>query len=283
MDVVTTVVVTRDRWPDLRSSLPRHEGPVILVDNGSVDGTPEHVRRHFPEVDVVALPRNHGAAARNLGVARARTDLVAFADDDSWWAAGALARAAGCFQEHPRLALLAARTLVGTGGALDPASAIMARSPLGRSPDLPGPSVLGFVACASVVRRAQFLAVGGFDRVVFFMGEEQRVALDLAALGLGVCYVDSVVAHHHPSTARDDGSQRRREVLASRNAVLTALMRRPWSGVARVVGQEARRGPSGRVGVLHAATRAPLALVERAVLPPDVEGAVRVLEADSRG
>jgi glycosyltransferase involved in cell wall biosynthesis len=146
-DRVTVVVATRNRWPDLEQSLPRHEAAVILVDNGSTDGTPERVRERFPHVEVVELPHNQGAVARNIGVRRASTPYVAFADDDSWWAPGALARAAGLFDEHPRLALLAARMLVGPAERPDPVCELMATSPLGRDPDLPGPSVLGFLAC----------------------------------------------------------------------------------------------------------------------------------------
>src|SRR4051812_31562735 len=117
---VTTVVMTRNRWPDLRTSLPRHEGPVLVVDNGSDDGTAELLAEHFPGVTVVPLGRNLGAVARNIGVERATTPYVAFADDDSWWAAGALQRAVQHFEASPRLGLLAARVLVGDSHALDP-------------------------------------------------------------------------------------------------------------------------------------------------------------------
>lgn len=278
MSDVTIVVATRNRWPDLQLSLPRHEAPVILVDNGSQDGTPERVRRDFPNVEVVALDRNLGAVARNVGVQRAHTALVAFADDDSWWEPGALDHAARLFAEYPRLALLAARLLVGEGESLDPTCATMARSPLGSAADLPGPSILGFLACGVVVRASAFLEAGGFDPVVFFEGEEQRLAVDLAALGHGLCYVDSVVAHHHPSTDRDERSRTRRQVLSSRNAVLTAVMRRPWRQLARIVVHESRRGPAGRRGVAHAVLRSGKALKRRRPLPPEVESALRQVE-----
>ncbi|KRE41553.1 glycosyltransferase family 2 protein [Knoellia sp. Soil729] len=278
MAAVTTVVATRNRWPDLERSLPRHRAPVILVDNGSQDGTPERVRREFPHVEVVALGRNLGAVARNVGVERARTPLVAFADDDSWWEPGALDRAARLFAEHPRMALLAARLLVGDEESLDPTCAAMARSPLRRAPDLPGPSILGFLACGAVVRTSAFLEAGGFDPAVFFFGEEQRLAADLAALGGGLCYVESVVAHHHPSADRDEGSRRRRQVLSSRNAVLTAVMRRPWRQVARTVVHEGRRGAAGRKGVANAVLRSGMALRRRRLLPPEVESDLRQLE-----
>ena len=273
-DDVTVVVATRDRWPDLQRSLSRHQSPVILVDNGSKDGTPSLVRRHFPHVRVLELGRNRGAVARNVGVRKAETTYVAFADDDSWWAPGALAKAVSAFNSHPRLGLLAATVLVGEEARPDPISALMAGSPLGRSSDLPGPSVLGFLACSAVVRREAYLSAGGFDNLIFFMGEEERLSLDLAALGWGLSYVESVVAHHHPSPAR---SVPAREVRAVRNRVLTALLRRPWPVVAETLVHSVRAGQTGRAGVVAALPRLPQALVRRRPLPPHVEAARRLL------
>jgi GT2 family glycosyltransferase len=272
---VTTVVMTRDRWPDLERSLPRHQTRVVLVDNGSTDGTPAQVRRRFPGVEVVELGRNHGAVARNIGVRRAGTPYVAFADDDSWWSPGALARAAGLFDAHPRLGLLAGRILVGPDEEVDPVCTLMARSPLPREADLPGPSVLGFLACGAVVRREAFLAAGGFDDVVFFMGEEERLALDLAALGWGLAYVDDVVAHHHPSAVRDTLA---RKALVERNRLLTLALRRPWPLVLRTLAGELAAGPAGRAAVRQALPRLPRALAQRRALPPGVEAARRLLD-----
>jgi GT2 family glycosyltransferase len=266
---VTVVVASRDRRDDLLRSLPHHRAPVVLVDNGSTDGTPQAVRERLPHVQVVALPGNLGACARNVGVRAARTPYVAFADDDSWWAPGSLARAADHLRRHPRLSLLAGRILVGPQERLDPLSREMARAPLGRSSDLPGPDVLGFAACGAVVRRDDFLAVGGFDDVVFFAGEEERVVLDLLAAGRGLAYVDDVVVHHHPSPRRH--SSQRRARLVVRNRLLTAWMRRP----ARLAAAEtvrALRGPRvEREGALDAVRRLPAALRRRRRLPAHVE------------
>ena len=274
-ETLTVVVMTRDRWPDLKRSLTHHEAPVILVDNGSSDDTPDLVRAHFPHVQVVELGENLGSTARNIGVQRARTSYVAFADDDSWWAPGALAEAARVLDAHPRLAVLAGRMLVGDEERPDPVCAAMADSPLPPEPDLPGPSVLGFLACGVVVRRDAFLAAGGFDEVVFFMGEEERLALDLASLGWGLAYVDRVVAHHHPSPVRDTVARRAR---AGRNRLLTTVMRRPWPVVARAVADDLRQGPAGRVAVRQAVARLPHALRARRVVPPHVEAARRLLD-----
>jgi glycosyltransferase involved in cell wall biosynthesis len=276
---VTVVVMTRDRWPDLQRSLPRHEAPVILVDNGSTDGTPERVRRESSHVDVVALGRNHGSVARNIGVQRATTPYVAFADDDSWWAPGALADAVDILDAHPRLALLAGRMLVGEDERPDPVCELMADSPLGTESDLPGPSVLGFLACGIVVRREAYLAAGGYDDVVFFMGEEERLALDLAALGWGQAYVDRVVAHHYPSPSRDSV---KRKARAARNRLLTTVMRRPWPVVLRAAGEDLRAGRAGWLAIAEALQVLPKALGNRRVVPAPVEARRRLLDDPKR-
>src|SRR5215212_8503970 len=155
-DRIAVVIATRNRVASLLATLDRlralPERPrVIVVDNGSTDGTADAVRGEHPEVEVLCPGRNLGCGARNDGARASRAPYVAFSDDDSWWADGALGRAADLFDASPRLALLAARVLVGPEGTLDPVCDAMAASPLGTGEGLPGPRVLGFVACGSVV------------------------------------------------------------------------------------------------------------------------------------
>jgi GT2 family glycosyltransferase len=264
---VAVVVVSRNRRDDLLASLPRHEAPVVLVDNASTDGTVAAVRAAHPEVTVLTLDRNVGARARTVGVEEAGTPFVAFADDDSWWAPGDLDRAVAIMRAHPRLGLLNARILVGPEERLDPVCAEMAGSPLGTEPDLPGPSLLGFVACAALVRTEAFAAVGGFDPVVRFPGEEERVALDLAAAGWGLAYVDEVTVHHHPSPRRED--PQRRQAALWRSRLLTALMRLPAGDVARVLAEAVRSG-RGRAGLWRALPDVPAALRRRRPIPAHV-------------
>ena len=276
---VTVVVASQNRRADLLTTLARHEAPVVLVDNASTDGTVEAVRAAHPEVTALPLDRNQGAHGRTLGVARAGTPFVAFADDDSWWAPGDLARAVGILRAHPRLAVLNARILVGPEERLDPVCREMAASPLGRPPDLPGPALLGFVACGAVVRTEAFQAVGGFDPVVRFPGEEERLALDLATAGWGLAYVDSVTVHHHPSPRRH--SPGRRQVAIWRSRVLTAVMRRPPVDLARVLASAVR---SGRPGwrAWRAPSRTCLGALRRRPIPPEVRKDLARL-ADGRG
>jgi GT2 family glycosyltransferase len=285
---VAVVIATRNRGTELLGTLTRlrslpERPPIVVVDNGSTDGTPARVRAHHPGVRVVELAANRGAAARNVGARLVASPYVAFSDDDSWWAPGALARAAELLDHHPRLAVLAARVLVGLERRLDPVCAEMAASPLPRAPDLPGPSVLGFVACGAVVRRAAFLAARGFDRRLGVGGEEELLAVDLAARGWGLAYVDEVVAHHHPSPSRDPARRRRIQV---RNALWSAWLRRPLGSAARRtidLTATALDQPGTWPGVMEALAGLPWVLRERRPVPRELEAALRALAGAATG
>jgi Glycosyl transferase family 2 len=112
---------------------------VVVVDNGSSDGTPTAVAGRFPEVEVLALDRNLGSAARTVGVEAVREPYVALCDDDSWWAPGSLPHAERLLDDHSRLALIAGRVLVGEGLREDPTCRAMDLSPLPRRAGQAGP------------------------------------------------------------------------------------------------------------------------------------------------
>ncbi len=281
---ITIVVLTHERRDEVLRTVSRllaaHDGlPVVVVDNGSTDGTEAALAARFPTVRRVRLARNQGAAGRNAGVRTAATPYVAFCDDDVWWDEGALARAAAFFDAYPRLAVATARVLVGEAGREDPACAYMARC--GRvDPAVPGLEVAGFLAGACVMRRTAFMAAGGYEARLFIGGEESLLALDLLAAGWRIAYVPELVAHHHPSSHRDAG---RRRLLLLRNALWCAWLRRPAAAAWRETRERlgAARGLGLRAQSLAAALAGlPWVLRHRRVLPPHVEAALHRLDPE---
>ncbi|WP_153505058.1 glycosyltransferase family 2 protein [Cumulibacter manganitolerans] len=110
---VTAVMITHNRRAEADRALTRLEGlpeqpPIIVIDNGSTDGTAEMVADRHPDATLITPGENLGAVGRNLGVARARTPYVAFCDDDTWYDPGALTAAADQLDRHPRLAVVTA-------------------------------------------------------------------------------------------------------------------------------------------------------------------------------
>ena len=222
---VGVVIATHNRRESLLRTLAHlaalpEQPATMVVDNGSGDGTAPAVAASFPGVRLLRLDRNLGAAARNLGAAQIGTPVVAFSDDDSWWAPRALATAAGTFRRHPRLGLIAARVLVGEERRLDPVSTLM-EGPT--PPGLPGPRVDGFLACGAVVRREAFLAAGGFCAQFLIGSEESLLATDMRAAGWDLCYRPDVVAFHHPHS----GGRPDREWLHRRNDLWASWLRAP--------------------------------------------------------
>jgi GT2 family glycosyltransferase len=252
--------------------------PVVVVDDASTDHTSERLREHFGHrIHVITLDRNLGGAARNRGVEFAASPLVAFADDDSWWASGSLTAAAECFVADGNLGLLAATVVIEPTQRIDPIVAQFAGSPLATTAI--GPSVLGFLACGAVVRRRAFLEAGGFHPLLHVGGEEALLALDLRAAGWTLAHVPEVQAHHAP--APDEAGRAGREVRMSTNRVLVALMRRPptrvWHELRWLAGRAASE-PAARRALWRVVVNVVPALRSRRRLPDAVETEARLLD-----
>ena len=284
---VAVVVITHQRRDEVLLALSRlvalpEQPHVVVVDNGSTDGTAEAVAERFPQVELVASPENLGAIGRNVGVARVDTPYVAFCDDDTWWDPGSLPTAADVLDAHPRLAVVTARILVEPGGREDPIVPELRDSPVQGADWLPGPALGSFLAGASVVRREVFTEVGGFSERLWLGGEEELMAGDLAAAGWELCYLPALTVHHQASKARDSHRRRRDGI---RNTLWTTWLRRPVRPALRRTVHLLRTLPRDRVtaqGLWAAARGVPWVLRERRVLPPHAEARFAALEHTQR-
>jgi GT2 family glycosyltransferase len=285
---VAVAMITRNRADEAVAAVGRllelPERPaVVVVDNASSDGTAERVVAAHPEATVVRAEVNLGAAGRNIGVKLSAAPFVAFCDDDTAWAPGSLARAAALLDRHADLAVVCGRVLVGDDGREDPVCAEMAATPLPPRDGLPGVPVLGFLACAAMVRRTAFLGAGGFERRFLVGGEEELLALDLAAAGCALAYVPDVTVLHRPSARRDHADRRR---IQARNALWVSWLRHPpdlaWAKTTRLA-RQAVADPGVRRGMVEAAAALGWVARSRRRLPADVANCARLLhEADRR-
>jgi mycofactocin glycosyltransferase len=200
-DVVTAIVPVLDggeRLAGLVAALAA-EGPVIVVDDGSGDGSAERAERAGARVLRHDAPRGP-AAARNAGLAVASTELVAFLDADCEVAPGWRRGLAGLFAADPDLALLAPRVRSAPG---DSALARFeeAGSPLDLGPhaSLVGPErrIAYLPAAALLARREALLELGGFDESMRF-GEDVDLVWRLLAAGHRVRYAPSREVLHRP-------------------------------------------------------------------------------------
>jgi glycosyltransferase involved in cell wall biosynthesis len=80
---------------------------IIVVDDGSTDGTTAWLRTHHPQIRLITLSGNGGAAAaRNQGVENAQGQFLAFLDSDDEWHPHYLQRQLDTLAQHPEAILV---------------------------------------------------------------------------------------------------------------------------------------------------------------------------------
>ena len=107
MALVSVIIPTFNRWAMvcdavesvLRQSHKTYE--LIVVDDGSQDGTIEKLRRYGSRVNLLFQPRRGVAAARNLGVRCSRGRYLAFLDSDDLWLSRKLETQIAFMEQNP--------------------------------------------------------------------------------------------------------------------------------------------------------------------------------------
>ena len=193
---------------------------VIVVDDGSTDGTRELVLAHGSNVRYIAQQHSGPATARNRGVEAARGDLLAFLDADDLWVEGKLACQTRGLESHPEVDMV-------FGHTEEFFSAELSREERARIRLLPGHQ-LGLLPGAMVVRRQAFDRAGGFDPR-WRVGEFIDWYLRATGLGLTAVMLPDLVLRRR--LHRSNLGRRERDARADYAAIVkVALDRRRRSG-----------------------------------------------------
>jgi glycosyltransferase involved in cell wall biosynthesis len=119
---MTCIIPTRDRRDMVLQairSVMGQEGKVsevIVVDDGSLDGTTEAVRTRYPEVKLVSTPGLGPGAARNRGVAESTGEVLMFLDSDDRWLSSHSDALMGLMREGYEVAYGVTQTMDSLGG-----------------------------------------------------------------------------------------------------------------------------------------------------------------------
>ena len=222
------VVLTHNHKARLLQTLRALEGlpdgwPIIVVDNGSTDGTAKAVGREFPAVMLIRSRRNIGAAARNIAVAYAHTPYVAFSDDDMRWEPGALEKAVAIMDANPGIAVVSGCIRLADSGRIDP-RCLAASHFAAAHHNSSSSRQLALQPDACVLRTRAFYEAGGFWPPMYKDGEEVLLALDIADRGWHMIYTDEVRGWRTSNMSCTQPSQIRRRL---RNTIWAAWMRLP--------------------------------------------------------
>jgi GT2 family glycosyltransferase len=188
---------------------------ILVVDDASADGTPERLRRDWPQVDLLVLPRNSGlVTAVNAGLALSDAEYVALLNNDTEPEPGWLAALVDALERHPNAAAVASKLLLfDQRDTFHAAGDTYARS--GR----PGnrgvwqrdvgqhdceEEVFGACAGAALYRRSALDDVARIDGAILDSGfymycEDVDLSWRLRLLGYSIVYAPAAVVYHHLS------------------------------------------------------------------------------------
>ena len=180
---------------------------IILVDNGSTDGTQPWVEERFPEVRVARLEKNRGVPGGvNYGIAQCRGRFIAILNNDIEVVPEWLGESIRALEQHPEAGFTSSRIrLFYQRDRLDTAGEIYFREgfPAKRGflyrdgPDFDEPAwVFGACAAAAVYRRELFDAVGHFDEEFQASLEDLDLSFRAQLQGFKCRYVPTAVIYH---------------------------------------------------------------------------------------
>jgi GT2 family glycosyltransferase len=260
---VSVVVINwngRDYLRACLESLARQESvdfEIIVVDNGSKDGSQEMVRTDFisrPEfrVRLIANEVNKGfCGANNQGFALARGRFIAILNNDTEVVPGFLAALRRAFDAAPDIGMAAAKVVVyedprridKVGHLIYPdgqnrgrGTGEMDRGQYDKVEECLWPD-----GCAAMYRATMLEQIGGFDEDLFIFGDDSELGLRGRIAGWRCIYMPDAVVRHHRGGAMKTGStgrifliERNRVLLAVKLFPIRLLLLNPFYFVARL-------------------------------------------------
>ena len=197
---------------------PKVPTDIVVVDNGSHDGSVETIRRHWPQVKVLEVGRNIGyAAANNLGIRESNSEFILLLNSDTLASGVAIDVLVNQLRERPGVGAIGPRLVnrsgqpeLSFGNMIGPFNELIQRAKrIALAHDIPvisrrirealiTPGYHDWVSGACLLfRRGDAETVGGLDERFFLYGEDVDFCAALRRIGKRVFFSPDVEVLHH--------------------------------------------------------------------------------------
>lgn len=219
---VSVVIPTFNRCEDLRITVealekqtyPADRMEVIVIDNGSTDGTEAMIADLQGRLGIAVRYRRKQpegpGAARNLGAEMARGDYVAFVDSDVSLAPDWLQETAALLDDDGAVGQVGGKVIYdhhrdclnSYGGVLSPIGLAWDAREGAAAASVDSAEETLWISCsATLVRRSAFDAAGGFDAAFFYAHEDTDLSWRLGVLGWKVLVIPTASVFHRVGEA----------------------------------------------------------------------------------
>jgi GT2 family glycosyltransferase len=244
---VAVVVLNWNGWRDTVACLESLRNmdlvpSVLVVDNGSTDGSPVHIRTMAPWAQLVELPSNRGfSGGMNAGIAAALreapwADYVWILNNDTLVEPSTLSRMVALADSDARIGLVGNRLVDADGSGRIQA---MGGGAINRWLGTTSTHVTStaapcdhLVGASLLMRRELLRQVGGFDERYFFYLEDTDVSLRARRAGWRLAVAEDATVIHRLGASIGDGSSSRSArsdvSMARSSAIFVSSLGRPW-------------------------------------------------------
>jgi GT2 family glycosyltransferase len=231
--LVTILIITWNRKKDVLETVqsvyeqayPNFE--IVVVDNGSNDGTVDAIHHTYPIVRVVPLNRNMGVSVgRNAGIAIAQGEIIFCLDSDASLGCDTLNYLICKFQAEPKIGVINSKIVNAYTKTLDGGPGWVYSSKQ-KAQEYKEFSSFSFSEGGAAIRKEVFDRVGLFWDFLFFGCEGQEFSLRVLDAGYTILYYPKSIVYHRSSpNARLIAKDRDCNILM--NSLSIYFVRYPW-------------------------------------------------------
>ena len=214
-------ITTRDRWDHLAVTLLKlkqmgyEDAETIVIDDGSKTPLPDSLRINFPKIRFERVEQSLGLVVQRNRLAKLLTTTYYLSlDDDSFPEVGDIGDAIAWLDRHPSVAALALHIVQ--------ADETIPR-PEQRGEPFP---VRYYIGCGHLLRRQQFIDLGGYSERLHYFAEENDFCLRALRQGTSTYAYPAVVVRHNRTSVARNSSKAARYYM--RNEAVVGLLHFPF-------------------------------------------------------